>query len=101
MKITEVKLMTKFLGVVESGRFRILEPKEHCCAVRLTQLIKPKLLDEEAIEKHQIDLSKDEGMAMIVEGALGREELWIYEAKVVDRGGPILSEVVRKIFIGG
>jgi hypothetical protein len=90
--------MAEFLGRVENGEFRILEPKEHCCTVRLTKLIKPKLLDEAAVEKHQIDLSKDEGMAIMVEGALGKEELWVYEAKVVDRAGPILSAVVGKIF---
>ncbi len=90
--------MAEFLGLVENGQFRILEPAEHCCTVKLTKLIKPKLLDESAIEKHQIDLSEDEGMTIMVEGDLGKEELWIYEAKVVDRGGPILSAVVRKIF---
>ncbi len=90
--------MAEFLGLVENGEFRILEPKEHCCTVRLTKLIKPKLLDEAAIEKHQIDLSGDEGMAVMVEGALGKEELWVYEAKVTDGAGPILSAVVRKIF---
>ncbi|HPJ84346.1 MAG TPA: hypothetical protein PLM24_10980 [Methanothrix sp.] len=90
--------MAEFLGLVENDEFRILEPKEHCCTVRLTKLIKPRLLDEAAIEKHQIDLSKDEGMAIMVEGALGKEELWVYEAKVVDRAGPILSAVVGKIF---
>ncbi len=90
--------MDEFLGLVESGHFRILEPAEHCCAVRLTKLIKPKLLDEEAVEKHQIDLSDDEGKAIMVVGALNKEELWIYEAKVVGRGGPILSAVVQKIF---
>jgi hypothetical protein len=90
--------MAEFLGRVENGEFRILEPKEHCCTVRLTKLIKPRLLDEAAIEKHTINLSEDEGMAIMVEGALGKEELWVYEAKVVDRAGPILSAVVGKIF---
>ena len=91
--------MAEFLGRVENGEFRILEPKEHCCTVRLTKLIKPSLPpDIAAIEKHQIDLSGDEGMAIMVEGALGKEELWVYEAKVVDRAGPILSAAVRKIF---
>jgi hypothetical protein len=37
-------------------------------------------------------------MAIMVEGALGKEELWVFEAKVVDKGGPILSAVVRKTF---
>ncbi len=92
--------MAEFLGLVENGQFRILEPKEHCCTVKLTKLIKPRLLDEAAIEKHQIDLSEDEGMAIMVEGALGKEELWVYEAKVVDKGGPILSAVVQKTFGG-
>ena len=90
--------MEEFLGLVENGEFRILEPKEHCCTVKLTQLIKPSLLDEAAIEKHQIDLSKDEGMAIMVEGSLAKEELWVFEAKVTDRAGPILSAVVRKLF---
>lgn len=90
--------MAEFLGLVENGEFRILEPKEHCCTVKLTQLIKPSLLDEAAIEKHQIDLSKDEGMAIMVEGSLAKEELWVFEAKVTDRAGPILSAVVRKLF---
>jgi hypothetical protein len=90
--------MAEFLGRVENGEFRILEPKEHCCTVRLTKLIKPSLPDEAAIEKHQIDLSKDEGMAIMVEGTLGKEELWVYEAKVTDTAGQILSAVVRKIF---
>ncbi len=90
--------MAEFLGLVENGEFRILEPKEHCCTVKLTQLIKPSLLDEAAIEKHQVDLSKDEGMAIMVEGSLAKEELWVFEAKVTDRAGPILSAVVRKLF---
>ncbi len=90
--------MAEFLGLVENGEFRILEPKEHCCTVKLTQLIKPSLLDEAAIEKHQVDLSKDEGMAIMVEGSLAKEELWLFEAKVTDRAGPILSKVVRKLF---
>ena len=94
------KFVTILQGWSRGIRLKILATIDHCCAVRQNRLIKPKLLDETTIEKHQIDLSKDEGMAMIVEGALGREELWIYEAKVVDRGGPILSEVVRKVFIG-
>jgi hypothetical protein len=90
--------MAEFLGLVENGEFRILEPREHCCTVRLTKLIKPSLPDEAATEKHQIDLSEDEGIAIMVEGALGKEELWVYEAKVTDRAGPILSATVRKIF---
>ena len=90
--------MAEFLGLVEDGRFRILEPKEHCCTVRMTQLIKPSLPDEAAIEKHQINISKEEGMAIMVEGILAKEELWIYEAKVIDKAGPILSATVRKIF---
>ncbi|KQC16129.1 MAG: hypothetical protein WCY97_03680 [Methanothrix sp.] len=90
--------MAEFLGMVENGEFRILEPREHCCTVRLTKLIKPSLPDSAANEKHQIDLSEDEGMAIMVEGALGKEELWVYEAKVTDRAGPILSATVRKIF---
>ena len=90
--------MEEFLGLVENDEFRILEPKEHCCTVKLTQLIKPSLLDESAIEKHQIDLSKDEGMAIMVEGSLAKEELWVFEAKVTDKAGPILSAVVRKLF---
>jgi len=91
--------MAEFLGLVENGRFRILEPAEHCCTVKLTKLIKPSLPpDIAAIEKHQIDLSEDEGMTIMVEGALGKEELWVYEAKVTDKAGPILSAVVRKMF---
>lgn len=92
--------MAEFLGIVENGKFRILEPTEHCCAVRLTKLIKPSLSDEGAIEKHQIDLSEDEGMAIMVEGTIDKEELWMYEAKVIDSAGPILSATVRKTFGG-
>ena len=92
--------MAEFLGLVENGEFRILEPKEHCCAVKLTKLIKPSLPDEKALEKHQVDLSEYEGMAIMVEGTIDKEELWMYEAKVIDRAGPILSAVVRKTFGG-
>ncbi len=92
--------MAEFLGIVENGKFKILEPVEHCCAVRLTKLIKPSLPDESAIETHKTDLSEDEGKAILVEGTIDKEELWMYEAKVIDRAGPILSATVRKTFGG-
>ena len=90
--------MEQFLGIVEDNRLRILDPAEHCCTVRLTRLIKPKIQEAEAIEKHMVDLSDYEGNAVMVSGTLDKEELWMYEANVIDNSGPILTAVVQQMF---
>lgn len=90
--------MDRFLGIVENGRFSILMPREHCCTVRLTQIVKPATAAEELAASHEIDLSQYEGCAIMVTGELPAGKGWIFEAKVIDSAGPILTEVVRSLF---
>jgi hypothetical protein len=90
--------MDKFLGMVEGGRFSILMPRPQCCTVRLTRIAKPASIAEELVASHEINLSEYEGKAIMVTGVLPEHKGWLYEANVIDQGGPILTEVARELF---
>ena len=47
-------------------------------------------------ESEEIDLSKYEGQALMVQGHDGGG--WIYSATVIDQAGPILTAVVQQVF---
>lgn len=90
--------MNRFLGIVENGRLNIMMPREHCCTVKLTQIAKPAVSAEELATSHELDLSQYEGCAIMVTGELPEKRGWIFEAKIIDTAGPILTEVVRSLF---
>ncbi|HUS75590.1 MAG TPA: hypothetical protein VMY43_06235 [Methanothrix sp.] len=90
--------MEKFLGLVQDGRFSILIPRPQCCTVKLTRITKPASIAEELTASHEINLAEYEGKAIMVTGILPEHKGWLYEANVIDQGGPLLTEVVKEIF---
>jgi hypothetical protein len=91
--------MNKFLGIVEGGRFIILSPQEDfCCSIRLTKVLEPSPLSEQAVTSHEIDLSEHEGKALMVSGHLPEEKSWIYGAEIIDQAGPIMAAMVQQMF---
>ncbi len=87
----------RLLGIVEDGRFALLGDTGPLPAqIRLTTIKRQEAMSPEAGEP---DLSPHEGAAIMVEGFL--DSGWLYEAAIVDRAGPILTELVRRSFAEG
>jgi hypothetical protein len=84
----------QFLRIVKDGRLRILL-SEHAVEepVRLTTIAMPVPMPPELKEIH---LTEYEGQALMVRGHYGGG--WIYAAEVIDRAGPILTALVRRVF---
>ena len=84
----------QFLGIVQLGQFQILMPARPVGgSVRLTSMGMQVAMPPESEE---IDLSKYEGQAVMVQGHDGGG--WIYSATVIDQAGPILTAVVQQVF---
>jgi hypothetical protein len=49
-----------------------------------------------SVESGEVDLTAYEGDAILIEGI--RDSGWIYEARIVDHAGPILTLLVRRAF---
>ena len=64
--------------------------------VRLTGIQMQEAIPPEA---HELELYLLEGRAVMVEGLNGGG--WIYDAIIVDIGGPIITEVVKRVFLHG
>jgi len=82
------------LGVVEQGRFRLLEPAP-VSPVELFDLTTMEMQVSVPPEMHQIDLTPYEGKAIMVQGHAGGG--WIYSAAVIDEAGPILTALVLRV----
>jgi hypothetical protein len=83
-----------FIGVVEKGKFQVLEPRRPLSIpIRLTRI---QMQEARPVESAEIDLRQYEGKAILVTGHDGGS--WIYRAEVVDRGGPLLTLLVKKAF---
>jgi hypothetical protein len=84
----------RILGLVENGRFRVVDPTiSGPLELRLTTIQRQ---EARAVESGEVGLSGYEGDAIMVEGI--RDSGWIYEARIVDRAGPILTRLVREMF---
>ena len=82
-----------FVGVVEDGAFRIVLPKSDLSGgIRYTSIA---MQEARSPESGELDLSKYEGRAIAIQGHDGGG--WIYSARVVDTGGPIVTALVRQI----
>jgi hypothetical protein len=89
------------LGIVKLGRFLLLLPRplpgvtrQHASpGIRLTSMPMQAAMAPEA---HELDLRDYEGKAILVEGHV--DGGWIYDARIVDCAGDILTAVVRKVF---
>lgn len=81
----------RILGIVENRKFVALAPA--LAGLRLTTIQRQ---EARSVESGELDLGAHEGEAIMVEGAL--DSGWLYEARIVDRAGPILTAVVREVF---
>ena len=82
-----------FIGIVEKGKFKLVVPKPSpLVEVRLTSI---QMQEARPPESGELDLSEYEGNAIAVQGYGGS---WIYSAKVIDSGGPIVTALVKKVF---
>jgi hypothetical protein len=82
------------IGIVQDGEFRILAPPSAVgFSARLTGIAMQESVPPESRE---IDLRDYEGSALLVYGRDGGG--WIYEAEVIDQGGPLLTEIAERVF---
>lgn len=86
--------MSRFLGIVKDNKFQPLETDSSLdSSVRLTRI---SVVTGASPESQEIELTEYKDSAIMVEGTPSGE--WIYEAEVVDKAGPILTEVVQRLF---
>jgi hypothetical protein len=80
----------RFLGVVQQGVLRRLTPiRDPAGGCRLSRA----RLGAEPPEEAELSLEGHEGAALLVEGEA--QELWIYEADVIEKASPIVTELVQ------
>jgi len=90
----EEEILEQFLGIVREGAFEMLLPDyAPAGAVRLTKV---QAQEKHSPESGELDLSKLEGLAIMVVGFDDGD--WIYEATIIDQAGPILTTVVDALF---
>ncbi len=86
---------SKILGVVKGGKFQPLWPEKSILdSVRLTKM---QMQEARSPESGEFDLSKYEGQAVMVSGHGGGGG-WVYDARIVDAAGPILTFLVLEKF---
>ena len=94
-RIEELNTNPIFIGVVENGVLRIVYPKTAATSrIKFTNIEMQMAVPPESGE---LDLSTYEGMAIAIEGHNGGGD-WIYSARVVDSGSPIVTALVRQVF---
>jgi hypothetical protein len=87
-----------FIGVVKEGKFHLLAPQPSSpltAAIRLTGI---QMQEAQPPESKELNLEKYEGKAVMVHGHDGGG--WIYQAAIVDSGGPLLTALAMKVFSG-
>ena len=85
--------MDKYLGMVKNGEFQGVWPKGTTnIPFKLTTI---SMVTGMAPEGAKLDLSQYEGCAIMVQGHRDR---WIYDARIIDNAGCILTTVVQHIF---
>lgn len=84
------------LGIVKGGKFQPVWPEKSILdSVRLTKI---QMQEARSPESGEIDLSKYEGQAVMVDGNGGGGG-WVYDARIVDAAGPILTVLVMERFV--
>jgi hypothetical protein len=82
------------LGVVQGGELLLLAPSGSSGGVaRLTRI---SMVESVSPESREIDLGPYEGLALVVRGHDGGG--WIYEAEIVEQGGPLLTALVQSAY---
>ena len=83
------------LGIVKDGKFQLLWPEKSMLgSVRLTDI---QMQEARSPESGELNLSKYEGQAIMVSGHGGGGG-WVYDARIVDAAGPILTLLVLERF---
>jgi hypothetical protein len=89
-----VEVLVEHLGLVQEGQLRLVGPRPALGSpLRLTGI---GMQEARPPESQEIDLSEYEGQAVMVRGH--KAGGWIYTAQIIDKGGPILTSLVRQIF---
>ncbi len=84
----------QFIGIIQLRRLQILAPDQVAGeSVRLTGI---QMQESVPPETREIDVKQYEGSALMVGGHYGGG--WIYSASVIDQAGPILTEMVKRVF---
>ena len=79
------------LGLVKAGKFLPIWPEKSVLdSIRLTEI---QMQEARSPESGELNLLKYEGQAIMVYGNGGGGG-WVYEARVVDAAGPILTVLV-------
>jgi hypothetical protein len=82
------------LGLAQGGELVILAPAGSAGgAARLTQI---SMVEGVGPESKEIDLQDYEGMMLVVRGHDGGG--WIYEAEIVEQGGPLLTALAQRVY---
>lgn len=82
----------RILGVVRGGILGRLTPiRDMAGGCRLTR----RPVSAGSPEDDELSMEGYEGAALLVEGEA--QELWIYEAEVIDKGSPIVTELVQYV----
>jgi len=82
------------LGLAQDGELHILAPASSAGGTaRLTQIRMPEAASPESGE---IDLQPHEGRVLVVRGLDSGG--WVYEAEIVEQGGPLLASIVRLVY---
>lgn len=82
-----------FIGVVKEGEFKLFLPKSALAGdARLTSIGMQEAVTPESGE---LNLTDSEGKSIAVQGHDGGG--WIYEAEVIDIGGPIVTALVQQV----
>ncbi|MCP4151572.1 MAG: hypothetical protein GY757_27765 [bacterium] len=83
------------LGIVKNGTFQLVEPGQPLGAVvRLTGI---QMQEARPPESEELNLQQYEGKAIMVSGHGGGS--WVYRAAVIDSGSPIVTALVRRVFL--
>lgn len=83
-----------FLGIIQNSQFHPLGSGfPPGSSVRLTSI---QMQEARSPESGELDLTPYEGSAIMVQGHGGGG--WIYAAHIIDKAGPILTMVVKRVF---
>lgn len=92
--IEQVDGPTQILGLVEDGAFYALAGGDSRAPLGLTSIARQ---EARSVESGALDLTAEEGRAIVVRGV--PDGGWLYEARVLEVAGPLVSAEIRR-FIG-
>jgi len=85
-----------FIGIVKNRKFHLLAPQPSSPSTAAIRLTGMQMQEARPPESDELNLEKYEGKTVMVHGHDGGG--WIYQAAIVDSGGPLLTALVMKVF---